>query len=79
MEMRMRSLPPGFEPLSIPLDHAICIPSKRIDYLKEQEDGSLLKGGAPPHASAIILLARDTKTLLRFRETFSQIGRVKWS
>jgi hypothetical protein len=59
----------------IPLDFPICFPRKRVDYLKEQPDGSLRKGGAPPHASAIVCVSDDPIVRARFRESFSALGR----
>ena len=56
--------------LTIPLDHAICFPSRRISYVKP--GGKV--GTAPPHASCIICLGGECHE--RFVKEFSPIGRV---
>lgn len=66
--------------LPIPLDFPMCIPRRRVDYLRDKGDG-LRPGGAPPHASAIIYLpprepgCRPSRGVPFYRE-FSDLGRV---
>lgn len=64
--------------LPIPLDFTICYPRKRVDYLREKDEGVLKRGGAPPHASAIIYV--PPRALVPqyglFKDEFSSIGRV---
>jgi hypothetical protein len=58
--------------LSIPLDHPICYPARRIAYSKP--GGGV--GDQPPHASCLIYLPGTKRNLDRFREKFSKLGRV---
>jgi hypothetical protein len=67
--------------LPIPLDFPICYPRRRVDYFKQMPDGSLARGGAPPHSSAIIYLppryaAVAPTAINRFRDAFKDLGRV---
>ncbi len=62
--------------LHIPLDFPFCMPSARIDYWKEQEDGSIAGGGAPPHASAIVCISYDAGVREAFGQQFGAFGRV---
>lgn len=64
--------------LPIPLDFAICYPRKRVDYLRDKGDGVLKRGGAPPHASAIIYVPPRclTPQYGSFVDAFSPLGRV---
>ena len=54
------------------LDGLVCIPRRRIAYLRSV-DGRLAKGSAPPHASAIVGLGIDRRT---FAAAFGGFGRV---
>lgn len=63
--------------LPTPLDFDFCIPSVRLEYLYEGEDGSLHSGKSPTHASAIILLSRDDAVRRAFQTRFSDFGKVK--
>ncbi len=60
--------PPG---LSIPLDHMICFPSRRIAYVRP--GGGV--GAQPPHASCVVGLGNEAFRA-RFREAFASLGRV---
>jgi hypothetical protein len=72
--------------LPLPLDFPICYPRKRLDYIALEREG-IVAGGAPTHASFIVLLppygakhAPDAKirhaAVVRFRDAFSQFGKV---
>jgi hypothetical protein len=58
--------------LTIPLDHTLCFPSRRIAYCKP--GGGV--GAQPPHASCIVCLTSDGRTRTRFRAEFESLGRV---
>lgn len=54
--------------LTIPLDHALCFPSRRVAYVKP--GGGV--GAQPPHASCIVGLGIER---WKFREAFESLGR----
>lgn len=71
----------GAEPGDVlPLDGAICYPSRRLSYWTPGPGGALVEGKSPPHASAIVYLPsrKDPEGLVRFRRAFSPIGAVCW-
>jgi hypothetical protein len=72
LQVTQVNTPPG---ASIPLDFPICFPSRRVPYDREV-NGARVKGGSPPHASAIVCVSHDFEVWRRFREAFSPLGRV---
>jgi hypothetical protein len=56
----------------LPLDFAICYPSRRLQYLRA--DGK--PGTSPPHSSCIILVSDDAMLVGRFRGAFKGLGKV---
>jgi len=59
----------------LPLEFPFCIPSRRIAYDKEFDDG-YKTGESPPHASAIIYLPESIGAVKRFERAFENIGHV---
>ena len=55
-----------------PLDCVVCVPNKRLRYLHE-EDGALVVGTAPPHASFIAYIGPKPD---KFAREFDRFGRV---
>lgn len=65
----------GGDLLALPLDFALCFPSRRIAYDINHEM-SRKKGASPPHASFIAFLPNNVKENLTFKKEFSKFGRV---
>lgn len=64
--------------LPLPLDFPICYPRKRLDYIALEKDG-IVPGGAPTHASFVVLLTRairDAAPRYAFRNSFGVFGKV---
>ncbi|MDB4998269.1 MAG: Modification methylase Bsp6I [Myxococcaceae bacterium] len=65
--------PIGGVPLPTPLDFAICVPSRRIQWrTPTKEKGN----GNSPHASALVCVSHDEETIARFVREFSGFGRI---
>jgi hypothetical protein len=61
----------------IPLDFPFCVPSRRLRFLHEQ-DGKLVPGANPTHASVFIYLPpRSDHNGVRFEEHFARFGEVR--
>lgn len=54
--------------LSLPLDHSLCFPTRRVAYVKP--GGAV--GAQPPHASCIVYLGDQTA---KFARAFASLGR----
>lgn len=61
------------EGLLLPLDAPLCFPDRRLRYLRETDDGDLVPGDNPPHASFLAYLGED---LDLFERAFKRHGRV---
>lgn len=57
----------------LPLDCVFCVPSRRLQYLREDQDGHLVPGESPPHASYIAYLGPYAGAFIR---AFKPLGRV---
>lgn len=63
----------------IPLDFPLCFPKTRIAYMREQHEGSFVRGASPPHASALVYLLpkkEPERHAAKFREVFTTFGAV---
>lgn len=67
-------------------DFPFCIPDERLDFLREQEDGTFRRGGQPAHANIIAYLPPlDSRNWSHwedpwsraFKREFSAFGRVR--
>lgn len=58
------------------VDFPLCIPSKRLSFISEDEHGNLKPKSGNTHASVIVLVAGEEK-YAGFKHWFSPIGKVR--
>jgi hypothetical protein len=73
LQVAQSSAPQG---MPTPLDLPFCIPSSRLQFLRETPDGQLAPGDRPTHANCIALLPCDGRQEETFARAFSSIGKV---